>query len=116
MDASLAFCTDNEPLAFTNDRINTLCKDVDLVVLDGQYTAKQLQGSTQTFGHGTPELCVDQAIACGAKKLLITHFDPGHDDAKLRKMEEACKIYLAKKKRKFPESVEFAREGASWGI
>jgi len=113
---SLAFCTDSEPLAFTNDRINTLCKDVDLIVLDGQYTAKQLRGQTQTFGHGTPELCVDQAVACGAKRLLITHFDPGHDDAKLKEMEETCIAYLAKQKKKTPSSVEFAREGRTWEI
>ncbi|GAH21651.1 unnamed protein product, partial [marine sediment metagenome] len=41
---------------------------------------------------------------------------PGHDDAKLKEMEEACIAYLAKQKKKTPASVEFAREGASWGI
>lgn len=115
-DESFAFCTDNEPLAYPNHQINTICKDVDVIVLDGQYTAEQLSGPTQTYGHGSPELCVDQAIACGAKKLLITHMDPAHDDKKVTQMEEECKTYLAKKKKKTPASVEFAKEGKSWDI
>jgi phosphoribosyl 1,2-cyclic phosphodiesterase len=116
MNSSFAFCTDNEPLAFTNNQINTICKDVDLIVLDGQYTPEQLSGPTQTFGHGSPELCVDQAIACGAKKLLITHLDPGHDDEKIAETEKACKAYLVKKKKKKPASVEFAKEDGNWEI
>ncbi|MBN2379290.1 hypothetical protein JXM67_05755 [candidate division WOR-3 bacterium] len=116
MGSSIAFCTDNEPFAFTNNKINTLCKDVDLIVLDGQYTAEQLAGLTQTFGHGNPELCVDQAVACGAKSLLITHMDPGHDDVKVAEMEKKCIEYFTKKKAKILNNVEFVKEGDSWQI
>jgi phosphoribosyl 1,2-cyclic phosphodiesterase len=116
MDLAFAFCTDNEPFAFTNNKINKLCKDVDLIVLDGQYTAEQLSGPTQTFGHGNPELCVDQAVACGSKKLLITHMDPGHDDDKITEMEKTCIEYFQKKKPKTLASVEFVKEGSSWEI
>lgn len=115
-EKSFAFCTDNEPMAYTNRQINEICRGVDLLVLDGQYTTEQLSGPTQTYGHGSPELCVDQAISCGAKKLLITHMDPGHDDTKVAGMEKACKEYLGKKKKKIPASVEFSREGKNWEI
>lgn len=115
-ETSLAFCTDNEPLAFPNTKITSICKDVNLIVLDGQYTPEQLSGPTQTYGHGTPQLCVDQAAACGAKKLLVTHYDPGHDDEKLAEMEKEAQDYLKVEKVKDPRSVEFVREGASWEI
>lgn len=116
MDKSLGFCTDNEPLAYTNNKINTLCKDVDTIILDGQYTSDQLAGATQAFGHGTPEFCIDQTLACGAKRLLVTHFDPAHDDKKLAQMEEAARRYHQKRKKKTLKSVEFAREGKAWEI
>ncbi|MBD3286518.1 hypothetical protein GF359_08100 [candidate division WOR-3 bacterium] len=116
MDSSLAFCTDNEPFAFTNNKINNLCKDVDLIVLDGQYTAEQLAGLTQTFGHGNPELCVDQAIDCNAKRLLITHMDPGHDDKKVTEMEKTCIDYYTKKKSDTLKGVEFVKEGETWEV
>ncbi len=107
---SLAFCTDNEPLAFTNKNINILAKDVDLLVLDGQYTKAQLASFAQGFGHGNPELCVDQAKACGANRLIIHHHDPSHDDNTLKIMEKECQAYAQKL------SIEFAKEGMSWDI
>lgn len=116
MDKSVAFCTDNEPLAFPNNKISTICKDSDILVLDGQYSAEQLKGPTQTYGHGTPELCIDQAIECNAKKLVVTHMDPGHDDEKVKGMETSAKEYLRNKKTKLPSDLEFAREGHSWEI
>jgi len=116
MGKSFAFCTDNEPFAFTNSKINSLCKDIDLMVLDGQYTKEQLSGPTQTFGHGNPELCVDQAVVCEAKKLLITHLDPGHDDDKVSEMEKACIEYFKKIKPAKLKSVAFVKEGESWEI
>ncbi len=116
MGSSLAFCTDNEPLAYTNAHINKIARDIDLIVLDGQYTAEELAGPTQTFGHGSPELCVDQAADCGAKTLLVTHMDPGHDDTKVAEMEQNCLSYFKKKKKGNLASVEFVKEGGVWEI
>ncbi len=116
MNKSIAFCTDNEPLAFPNTKITSICKNVNLIVLDGQYTSEQLSGSTQTFGHGTPELCIDQAVSSEAEKLVITHFDPSHDDGKIEEMENAAREYLKAMKIKKPQNVEFAREVKTWEI
>lgn len=111
---STAFCTDTEPFAYTNQKINTLAKAVDILILDGQYAKEQLAGPTQDFGHGTPELCIEQAATTEAKLLVITHFDPGQNDEKLSAMEKDAKDYLKSKKFKNPTSVEYAREGRSW--
>jgi phosphoribosyl 1,2-cyclic phosphodiesterase len=110
MGKSVTFCTDNEPLLHTNKNINKIAANTDLLVLDGQYTMVQLSTATQGFGHGNPENCVEQAKAAKAKKLLIHHHDPGHDDKTLAKMEEECRKYAA------GYNMEFAKDGMIWDI
>jgi phosphoribosyl 1,2-cyclic phosphodiesterase len=112
MGKSFAFCTDNEPLAFSNKEINAQAKDVDLLLLDGQYTEAQISGMTQGFGHGMPELCIDQAYACGAKKLIIHHHDPSHSDKQLTDMETAALKYNETLSHDYSIDVCFAREGS----
>lgn len=90
---SVAYCTDNEPLRHPNAQINKICKDVDILILDGQYTEEQLMGPTQCFGHGTPRSCVEQAKACNAKNLWIHHHDIPSDDDKLYQMELTAQKY-----------------------
>jgi phosphoribosyl 1,2-cyclic phosphodiesterase len=117
---SFVFATDNEPLAFTNNKLNTIGNKADLILLDGQYTEKQISSMTQGFGHGTPELCVEQALMCEAKHLIIHHHDPSHDDSTLDKMHEdivdqdhfSKKVHDVSKKLK----VSFAREGQTWEV
>ena len=108
---SVAYCCDSEPFRYPNARITSICKDVDLLIMDGAYTEEQLTGNMQTFGHGSPESCVDQALECGAKHLLITHHEPKHDDKKLRHMQAEARLYASKKERKIDLGVAFAREG-----
>lgn len=108
LNKTFAFCTDNEPLAFTNKNINKIAKNVDLLVLDGQYTSEQISSTTQGFGHGTPELCIKQGIDCGAKKLIIHHHEPNHDDNTIDLMFEKLKDQ--------PINFCFAKEGDIWEV
>ena len=88
-----------------------LARNVDLLVFDGQYTPQEyaphrhnLEGpGKQGFGHSTPQEGVRAAKAAGAKKLVITHHDPLHDDKFLREIEsEIQNLY---------SETLFAREG-----
>lgn len=108
------YCTDNEPLLFLNKEINKHAKDCDWLLLDGQYTAEQLAGMSQTFGHGTPRNCVDQAKAANAKRCIIHHFSPRHDDTKLTAMEVDVIAYA--REISYTGIVEFAREGQCWEL
>lgn len=109
---SVAYCTDNEPLRHPNAQINRICKDVDLLILDGQYTEEQVKGPTQTFGHGTPMSCVEQAVACGAKHLWVHHHDVPNDDAKLAAMEvEVSRWHAENINGPLYGMIEFSREG-----
>jgi len=108
MGKVLVYATDNEPLRHPNTRLTQLAQGADLLIMDGQYTEEQLADSTQGYGHGSPESCVEQAKLCGAKKLIIHHHDPSHGDGTLARMEE--KAFSGS-----PEGWgEFAREGKVW--
>lgn len=102
---SVAYCSDNEPFRHPNAHINKLAEDADLLIMDGQYTEDQLKGMNQGFGHGTIESCIEQFRACGAKKLVIHHHNPGHDDETLKRMEGDVIAHA-----------EFAREGTVWEL
>jgi len=82
-----------------------------VLIYDGQYTCDEyaphkfnLPGpGKQGFGHSTPEEGIRAAKAAGAKRLIITHHDPLHNDEKLKDMEAQAK--------KLFNRTEFAREG-----
>lgn len=110
---SICIATDCEhPSDGTIDRnLLQLARDVDVLIYDGQYTPQEysphkynLEGpGKQGFGHSTPQEGVRAAKAAGAKKLVITHHDPLHDDSFLRKLEAEIRELFAE--------TYFAREG-----
>lgn len=88
-----------------------LAEGTNLLVYDGQYTPEEYNPvafglkvpSKIGFGHSTPEEGIRTAHESGAKKLIITHHDPLHDDDALYKMEMNAR-------RNFPELL-FSYEG-----
>lgn len=111
--SSLAIATDCEhPTDGTIDQnLLELARGVDLLIFDGQYTQEEysphkfgLPGpGKQGFGHSVPEEGIRSAKAVGARRLIITHHDPLHNDKKLVAMEENA--------RKLFTPTDFAREG-----
>ncbi len=83
---SFVFATDHEPPASSPNPLTRLAQDTDLLISDGQYTAAEYK-SRVGWGHGTPELCLREAVAARARRLLITHFDPTHSDTTLAGLE-----------------------------
>ena len=110
---SIAIATDCEhPSNGTIDQnLLELAQEVDLLIYDGQYTNEeynpQKYGATglgkEGFGHSTPEEGVRAAKTANAKRLIITHHDPLHDDKKLEQMEKEAKELF--------EPTQFAYEG-----
>jgi phosphoribosyl 1,2-cyclic phosphodiesterase len=49
------------------------------------------------WGHSTYEIGVDIAVAANAKKLVLTHHDPSHNDTQIDKMLQDAKKYLSEK-------------------
>ena len=52
----------------------------DLVIHDAQYTPEEYPAK-KTWGHSTYEYAVQIAAAAGVRRIVLTHHDPGHDDA-----------------------------------
>ena len=79
-----------------------LCRDVDVLVHDAQYTPDELS-NRRGRGHSSWRQAVDTARRSGAKRLILFHHDPTRTDEEIDAMvREAA--------REFPD-VEAAREG-----
>lgn len=100
-DKIFVFCTDIEHKGDVDQRIVEFSRDADLLIHDAQYTSEELQRK-RGWGHSSYEQAMRVAELAGAKRLIVTHHDPDHDDAFLRKMEHRCRKRLA--------NIVFARE------
>jgi phosphoribosyl 1,2-cyclic phosphodiesterase len=56
-----------------------LCDGADLVIHDAQYTAAEFEAKS-TWGHCTVDYALRVAAESGAKRLVLFHHDPTHDD------------------------------------
>ena len=61
------------------DSVLDLCRDVDLLIHDAQYTPDEF-AERSTWGHCTVRYAVEVARQSGAKRLALFHHDPGHED------------------------------------
>jgi len=98
----LVICTDIEHPDKIDESIVDLARDADLLIHDGQYTDEEYT-IYKGWGHSTWRQAVEVAVRANAKKLVITHHDPDHDDDFLDSQERECK-------KAFPNSL-FAKEG-----
>ena len=55
-------------------------KGADLVIHEAQYTPEEYPAK-EHWGHSTYAYAVEVAAAAGVRRLVLTHHDPGHDDA-----------------------------------
>ncbi|MEI2300999.1 MBL fold metallo-hydrolase [Ensifer sp. MJa1] len=101
---SLAYITDNEVPPGGNDPAIALMQDVDLVLFDAAYTQAEYE-SRKGWGHSTWQEGVRLARAAGARKLVLIHHDPAHDDEFMARIERAAQD-------RWPR-VWAAREGAT---
>ena len=84
-------------------------RDCDVVILDAQYTDEEYTDHIG-WGHGSLSSVVSLALDADARKLILFHHDPSHDDAMVDKILRSARE-LVKKSGKSLE-VEAAREGA----
>jgi len=62
----------------------------DLVIHDAQYTPEEYPAK-KTWGHSTYDYAVQIAAAAGVRRLVLTHHDPGHDDAFVADIERKAR-------------------------
>lgn len=84
-----AYCTDTEHFSTPDWKVKDLAKDADVFIYDGQYTDEEYPQKVG-WGHSTPSEGVKLAVAAGAKRLVLFHHDPLHNDDKVAAMEAEC--------------------------
>ncbi|OGD71706.1 MAG: hypothetical protein A2Y64_07615 [Candidatus Coatesbacteria bacterium RBG_13_66_14] len=101
--------TDTEGYYGGDARLVRFAKGADLLTHDVQYTDEEYaSGAVQGFGHSTPRMAAETALAAGVKQLGLIHHDPRHTDDQILELEaQARKI--------FPETTA-VREGQRFDL
>lgn len=112
--SSLAYLSDHSPYSLgpgpngngeLHETAQRLVSEVDLLIHDSQYTPEEF-AERHHWGHCSYRYPIELAAACGVKRTLLFHHDPGRTDAQLDEMAAALD----------EPGVEFAVEGTSLGI
>jgi phosphoribosyl 1,2-cyclic phosphodiesterase len=113
---SMAYVTDNElglgghydvPGTWRRDFV-TFLNGVDLLIHDAMYTPDELE-EHRGWGHSTYEEAVTLAQDAGAKKLVLFHHEPEHDDKEMDALVAAAR--KSAKQREGSLEVIAAQEG-----
>ena len=86
---AMVFCTDVEHLNSIDEKVVKLAEGADLLIHDAQFTDEELK-KKKGWGHSSFSQAIEVAERANVKMLALTHHDPDHDDAFLRKMEKKC--------------------------
>jgi phosphoribosyl 1,2-cyclic phosphodiesterase len=68
-----------------------LCRDVDLVIHDAQYTASELPLRSH-YGHSAADYAVELAKRSGAGRVLLFHHDPERTDSEVAAIERSMRV------------------------
>ena len=95
---SVAYLPDHEPFhddvgKMQTDLIAEFVRDVDLLILDTQYTVAEFQ-QRRGWGHGCLVDSVALAVNAGVRELAMFHHDPAHTDDQMDAIVEGGR-YLA---------------------
>ena len=113
---STAYVTDNELGSGGQYEVSgswrrdfvTFLNGVDLLIHDAMYTPNELERH-RGWGHSTYEEAVTLAQDAGAKKLVLFHHEPEHDDKEMDALLTAARKFA--KARREPLEVVAAQEG-----
>jgi phosphoribosyl 1,2-cyclic phosphodiesterase len=128
---SVAYMPDNEPFEQLDEQLRNRGADntghkykspveeradlvqflqgTDALILDAQYTDEEYK-SHIGWGHGSVSGVVSLAAAADAKRLILFHHDPNHDDALVDKIVEKARLQMAQIGKSI--AVEAAQEGS----
>ncbi|MBI2375281.1 MAG: MBL fold metallo-hydrolase [Deltaproteobacteria bacterium] len=94
---SICFATDTEHRddGSFDAQLLGIAAGADVLIYDAQYTPAEYEGrsgpSRKGWGHSTFEVAARLARAAGAKKLVLFHHDPTHDDGLVRAIESEAR-------------------------
>lgn len=83
--ATIAYISDHQAppgLDVVDPGVLELCRDVDLLIHEGQYTTEEF-AAKWNWGHGTIDFALRVAMEAGARRLCVFHHDPWRSDDEL---------------------------------
>ena len=99
-DHSVVYMTDHEPYhkllgdsphtKKLDAEIDAFAKGSNLLIREAQYTDEEYL-TKRGWGHSTTSDAVLSAVNAGAKRLVLFHHDPMHDDRQIDSMVEFCR-------------------------
>ena len=92
---AFVFATDMEHSDEICPTLQTLSRNADILLYDGQYTLDEYEGRAgppkKGWGHSTYLHGIREASAAGVKRLLLTHHDPQRDDWAVARLENEAR-------------------------
>lgn len=93
---AVVFATDVEHGTAYDQKLVDLARDVDLLIYDAMYTPEEYEGiggvpSRRGWGHSTWEQGIQVARSARARRLVLFHHDPDHDDQTILDMESQAR-------------------------
>ncbi|MEI7475726.1 MAG: MBL fold metallo-hydrolase [bacterium] len=88
---SVVYATDKESYIGGDLKLIAFASHTDVLIHDAQYTQEEYSSPImpkQGFGHSTPEMAIETARLCNAKKLVLYHLDPSYDDNFIERIEQ----------------------------
>jgi ribonuclease BN (tRNA processing enzyme) len=107
-DRAMVYATDTEHGQEVDQGLVALARDADVLIYDAQYTPEEYIGEAGGapkigWGHSTMLEGVKVARAANARRLILFHHAPEHDDDAVRAMEARAREQLP--------ATDAAREG-----
>lgn len=94
--ATVAYISDHQAppgLDSVDSGVLELCRDVDLLIHEGQYTPEEF-ATKSDWGHGTIDYALLVAMEAGARRLCVFHHDPWRSDDELDTLVERARRNL----------------------
>ena len=94
---SVVYASDIEGYVGGDRRLMAFARGADLLIHDAQYSETHYRGqrpglpATQGYGHSTPQMACEMALAAGVRQLALFHHDPNYDDATLLDLESQAR-------------------------
>jgi phosphoribosyl 1,2-cyclic phosphodiesterase len=97
-DRVVTYISDHQaPLGLDSvaDSVLELAQGADVLIHDAQYTQAEFEEKAH-WGHCTVEYAVKVASEAGARKLVLFHHDPSHDDDRLDELLVQARAFAGK--------------------
>lgn len=101
---TVAYCTDTEPHPDrVDEKVLELARDADVFIYDAQFTPEEYASDKRGWGHSTWQEGIKLAHEANARRLVLFHHDPWHDDRLLDAVVQEARVF-------FPATVGATRD------